>query len=1235
MTTTAVCADLHLNNSNFGRMDKHGLSFRTRDFMAAFEFFVDQCVDVVKPQRVVVLGDVYENPHPPNPVRRFLNKMLKRLSKAGIRVEIVVGNHDSCYFSHALQPVEEANFAGVRIHQPASLLVEDDCAMILLPHTLEVERREATHNMVLGEFAAQNAVAVAKARTDGLPVLAFGHFGVYGVHMNDGVLNHNKEDVSLDELASLDADAIFLGHYHMDQPLDVPGAKAMYVGSLERTTFNDTARAKSFVVVETERGRKPAIRRVEYPGARQMLTVSGNAQQIAEEVDRLKADIPQGGAEPIVKIRFSGTMTEYAAFCKSRKGIRDELASAKHVAFEKDVSDPEREAQAEAVRQKIAGKADVGSADILEIFDEWAKAAVADEADRKAILGVAAGVVSAVDDRDKAARGIMPGRTRIHGVKLQNFQMYGVDRNVVEFDPGSGAFFGRSWGRGEDWSVVRDEASAFLSSLADDDRKLISIIGKIDGDENESNGAGKSSILDAIAWAFYEKIVRDFYDKESSKGSSTMTVVRTVNGTPERECYVEVLFSAGKNLYLIRRERRVQSSGDHTGTCLLWCLYSPEGSSESGSMSGKRGADAEEWMSQLVSMDFDTFSNSVMFGQSDADKFIRGTDKVKKDIFIKILGLAVMDEYLKETRARKLLIDKELASLEAQSQALASNAMTKEQQDEAEAKILLLKAESEDKRRRAEALDASIARLREDPVFAERTALDAEMEVFKATISHRREEAARASKSSNDAIVKETLALTGHHKSLKAATDALSDAKSTQLRYHAEVSSFDEAACQKEIRLGSDAKAAKPKRDAEKAALEDRRNAILAADQRYDGLIFGAKARIDKFRASLAKVGSGTETSCPECESTVSRTHIEAKMAAAEADVATLKAERAEAEKPLAGVKAELAEVNKRLANIQEYSDKGDTASRRLVQYEANKKTLEHAKSRSDEAAARQADVQALVNESSARIASLKADVKRHNDDADADTLASSVKLGELNKRMTGDILPRKQAVEGKIIASEKDAKELVAAAGKCDSEAAATVARLEVSRKTAAKVAGIALDADAKRSDQVRLGVVEGGFGLDGIRVQIIEKYIPLLNVYVGEFMDVLSDKMSATVVTDGKRDGKMEIRIGGSSASSPRQLSKGQFAKLKVAMDLAIGMTSLARNENAPDFVCLDEVFAPVDVAGKKAMFDVIAKLQEYFRMVLVISHDPSVQETIKDVIVVNQINDVSTIEKQAHEH
>jgi ABC-type Mn2+/Zn2+ transport system ATPase subunit len=79
---------------------------------------------------------------------------------------------------------------------------------------------------------------------------------------------------------------------------------------------------------------------------------------------------------------------------------------------------------------------------------------------------------------------------------------------------------------------------------------------------------------------------------------------------------------------------------------------------------------------------------------------------------------------------------------------------------------------------------------------------------------------------------------------------------------------------------------------------------------------------------------------------------------------------------------------------------------------------------------------------------------------------------------------------------------------------------------------------------------------------------------------------------------------------------------------------MMSLVRNENAPDFVCLDEVFAPVDVSGKRAMLDVVKKLQEYFRLVLIISHDPFIQEAISSTIVVNQVNGCSTIEKQAHD-
>lgn len=1237
---TAICADLHLNNSNFGRMDKNGLSFRTKDFMAAFEYFVNQCLSSIKPDRVIILGDVYENPHPPNPVRQFFLEMVRKLSNAGIKVDILVGNHDACYFSHALQPVVGAGFPNVAVHYAVEFQSFDEVAFLYLPHTEQVERRETTHKFLVKEAVATYAQAIANAKTAGIPVVALGHFGVCGAEMNDGVLNRNKDDASLSDLEALGVDAILLGHYHSQNWLPLfnadPEYHGGYVGSLERSTFNDRTGDKGFVLMDTVRGKKPAIEFVKYPMARQMIQVEGTADEIEEAIGKLKDAMPAGGAEPIVKVKFAGTMPEYAEFCKSKKGIRDILAGAKHIAFEKDIDDPDKDAKAESVRQQISKKSDVGSSDILEIFGAYSSACVADESERKAINEMAADIVSAIDDRCRTSKGVMPGRTRIHGVKLHNFQMYGTEKNVVEFDKGSMGFFGGiGMGRKDDWSVIRGDASVFLSSIPEDSRKLISVIGKIDGDEGDSNGAGKSSILDAISWAFYEKIVRDFFDKDSSKGSSIASVVRTIDDKPERECYVEVLFSAGKSLYLIRRERRFTSATKHEGGVHLFCLYSPDGQDDSGSMAGRRGNDAEEFINQLVSMDYDTFSNSVMFGQSDADKFIRGTDKVKKEIFVKILGLTILDEYLKETRARKLLLDKELASLEAQSAALTANSMSQEEMDAAEKKAALIDDNISSLKASISALEAKVKELRSDPVFAEEESLSREVEVLKAAIKRRMEEATNAAKSVSDAAAKEEKNLKALKDKLSNATESLGKAKDRDLILKADIATFNEAACKKDVKYGEEAKKAKPSRDAEKSELLAKKEAIVVAVSKMDGAISSAEARITKLKKSLKTIGDKQDVPCPECENMVSKSHVEEKIKTADAEVAAMRKDREEAARPLAGIQASIAEVDKRLANIEEYSQKGETASRKLVAHESNKAASVVAKKAVDDAAQRQADAANEVSKSEKTLDELKASAKKFSDEASADTAASSAKLAEANAKISGDVASRKAVVEAKIRTAERESKDAFDKVGVDVAEAATIRSKVEVSRKTIAKVAAMATEVAAKTSDQARLAVVEGGFGLDGIRVQIIEKYIPLLNVYIDEFLDVISGKMTMSVITDGKKDGKMELKIKGSSASDPRQLSKGQFARVKIATDLALGMMSLARNENAPDFVCLDEVFAPVDVNGKKSMFDVISKLQEYFRMVIVISHDPMVQETIKDTIVVNMVNDFSTIERQAHEH
>jgi DNA repair exonuclease SbcCD ATPase subunit/DNA repair exonuclease SbcCD nuclease subunit len=1234
-TESAISADLHLNNSNFGKIDKNGLSFRTKDFMKAFGYFVNQCINFIKPKRVLILGDVYENSSPSNPVRKFFLESVRKLSQAGIQVEILVGNHDASYFSHALEPIIGADFPNVTVHYEASFVVYEDCAVIYLPHTEAVERRETTFKLLAREFQIKHSTEIAKAKASRLPIILLGHFGVCGVEMNDGILNHNKDDISLQDLADLEPDAVFLGHYHSSQELAVKGAeRAMYVGSLERSTFNDKSEKKTFVLLQTEKGTKPIVSRIEYPYARPMIQVTGNAQHIQEEIENIKSHMAPGQDEPIVKVKFSGTITEYADFCKSKKDIRTGLSGAKYIAFEKDVSDPDKEAQADSVRDQIAKKGDVGSSDIIEIFSAYVKATAADPEECKAIIETAASVISSVNEKDKKDRGVLPGRTRIHGVKLHNFQLYGTEKNIVEFDQGCSPFFGKIDGKNEDWDSIREQSKEFLATLSDDSRKLISIIGKIEGDLNESNGSGKSSILDSISWAFYEKIVRDFFDKESSKGSSTLSVVRTIDDKPEKECFVEVLFSAGKSLYLIRRERKVSSSGNHSGGCFLYCLYSPE-ASESGSMTGRRGADAEQFINQLVSMDFDTFANSVMFGQSDADKFIRGTDKTKKEIFVKILGLTILDEYLKEARARKSALDKELVSLESQISALSSNMMTKEEVEDAEKRIETLTTEAVEAEKKVAKFTESINSMRADPVFDQERDIKSEVDKYKALVQQRLEEAKRSCKASLESKLAEEKAKVKYLYEASVANAKVNEAEDEVTRLTSLVDSFDEKACQKDIKWCEEAQKMKPTREDEKQKLLDRKQEISVAAAEKQGEMSSLNVSVGKFKKSLVAIGTKEHGVCPECQSSVSKSHIEEKIKAGEEEIKRLVAEKAEIEKPLAEIKTNLDNVNAKLENIALYTTKGANASTKIEENKGNIKALEMAKKSLEDAKSRKNSADSQVTTSSNTIDSHQSSINKANEDANKDNEDFANKIAELNKKMNDVVLPAKSKIENNIADAIAASNEATSLAKTKSSEKAGLEARIDVSKKTAAKVSSYQVDLTKKTAEHSRMSLVENGFGLDGIRVQIIEKYIPLLNVYIGEFMDVISDKMSMTVITDGKRDGKMEIKIKGSSASDPRQLSKGQFAKVKVATDLALGMMSLARNENAPDFVALDEVFAPVDTNGKKAMFDVITKLQEYFRMVLVISHDPIIQETIKDIIVVNMVNDTSTIEKQAFEH
>jgi DNA repair exonuclease SbcCD nuclease subunit len=305
----AITADLHLNNSVYGVTDKDtGLPIRTVDAFKAFEFFVDKAIEM-KVDRVVVVGDIFDNHAPSNSIHFLFNKQVQKLGRAGIQSVMLVGNHDSCESHHAVLPLKGWSKIIKVVDEPV-VEKRDDYTCIYVPHTPSVQKGDET-------FPALVRTVSPDSSELSHPRIFFGHFAVTGALMNDYKESSGRSDVSVGDILSTGADVAFLGHFHKFQKIDAP-IPIYYVGSLERHDMTDSSEDRAFMVYDTVTSE---IDRIPYTGLRPMRKI--NTASYAEAVADIAAEDSWLGS--IVRMDFSGGKLEYAEI-KSRFGdIRKEF----------------------------------------------------------------------------------------------------------------------------------------------------------------------------------------------------------------------------------------------------------------------------------------------------------------------------------------------------------------------------------------------------------------------------------------------------------------------------------------------------------------------------------------------------------------------------------------------------------------------------------------------------------------------------------------------------------------------------------------------------------------------------------------------------------------------------------------------------------------------------------------------------------------------------------------------
>ena len=1209
-------ADTHLNVATYGGIDRDGLSFRSRDFMAALSWAVDKLM-ATPPTQVFLLGDIYNDSHPSNKARRFFKSQVRRLSEAGIAVHILVGNHDAGRTDHAIEPIIESGLENVHVYYSPTVVKTADAAYFIYPHSETVERQEKD----LRSHFLETVAEWQKEDTGKLTKILCAHLPIYGAKDSDGHSHEDQDSVRLDDLALLGADYAFLGDFHAHQKLNLPKTEGYYVGSLERTNFKDLQTPKGFMRLQN------SATFVEYDKTRPLRQVEGGLADLEKAI----AD-PTVSQNSIVKLKFVGNVVESQEFEKRQESIKKDLlaAGARLVLIEKDVRDPQREAQVAQLAKEIQNFDEIGTRDLEDVIESVIKTVVTDDEERRLVRALFHDVAATVGNKRKAS-GIASGTLRLHGMRLHNMFRYGTENNIVEFHRGAADILGNK--RIAQWEkdlLIKRSKELLAEWTSNEEKKMLSITGMTDGDERRSNGAGKSSIPEGLSYALFEKTVHEFAQKEDrEKGKSTLSVVQKIRGVYAPEAFVELLFSVDDTLWLLKRGRKMKKNDKHEAILQLDCLVQSDDYSE-GSHSGHLAGGDEELLSELIGMSYETFCNSSMFGQFDAGQFVTGSHKIRQGIIINVLRLGIIAKYLEEIRERNRAIGHDIENLDIKLAMLETAAKV----DLEGLKALFLKTEST-----LQGLDVEIAQAEQKVQSLRKVADLAVYESAKSELAVRRELVVQKRKERDSAGESLNLQRNTNNSNLVGNRNRRSIIESQSRQFTAAIATlksaiaaFDAVAHAATLAKVQQAKEAHPKRKAQIAEGQQQRLVLERERSEMQGRRNAVESELTSVR-ELLKTES-VEVRCPHCHGVVSKDHLQS-------------------------------EISDGVARIKEWDEKIKTHTDAIAKLNAAGGDLERRMTAILEFMQKESGLVAASKDQEAKVQKLKS-----NEDSLAGLTPELVELqdkiqvqeredarlktayDDLGKQFTPEISALEKRVKesadkcDELEKAAKGSQERVAAAdralgvlrGDKDSQVAesarlkAQIGAVEAAQK---QHGDISKQRDVKVKVKDRLNILDRLCGPDGIQTNIVERYIPLLNSYLQEYLSAVSgNELQAAIVTDGKREGKIDIHVAGECSEEAKDLSGGEGVKFRLALDIALGLLSFARSRNAPDFICLDEVLAPVDRQTKDWVFTMLRKLQDRFRMVLVISHDEALQRQLKSTIVVNKVNGISQIARQYYE-
>ena len=829
-----------------------------------------------------------------------------------------------------------------------------------------------------------------------------------------------------------------------------------------------------------------------------------------------------------------------------------------------------------------------------------------------------------------------------YAIRMFNFLRFGEKNNSIVFDLTAEQKRGLKDGT-TTLDKIYDEVMKNPVQHIEEAKKrglehLLGITGSINGNPDCNNGAGKSSLLEGMCYSRYERIVRKSATNPEKVEKAGLSVVTKIDGEYPKnmtESWVEELFETGGKIYRVKRGRSFTKTQKSSSPLLEFdCL-----GETNISLSSHRSGTTKEALEDVLTMDYDLFVNSQMFGQNDAGKFLTGTDKTKKEMIISLLRLQdVVLSCLEKIREDKSnsnkkvdslkvnieIIDKYFAEkladinknhpldpsdpelLQKMEAYLAENKILSEQLVEDTNKFISnIETEIEVLSKSEEIV--SIEKLKEDgrKTVADRKNKEKEMGERIAEWQNMQSSILKEITRKNEALISIKSKREKTLSSLKAIEQSISTFNLEENR----------------ATLGKCQKAKEVKESYDKSFIEIN-NKILQQEKEkaiLDNNLSVAKADLSKIEATIRKMGSEEKYNCSECKSLVPKEHFIIKKEECLLRIKTYETEIEKINSILKDIKSQHLDINGKLTKINHFINLEQSVIFAHKQFEDNKKKVQEFTdliSDADADALRYANEKADQESQIVKYNERIADVKE-NYSKEINILNEKInKLMADIKEVDSKAAIVRQKIEDKKNIKSNKIKERDLTLGNIGK--ATKDIEFFVHQKHSLNLKKKELTEERTNLDRILL--LEDVFGLDGIQTRIVKKYLPLLNVYIKEFLDVLSDGEIIVKMLINEK-GKVDMAINGATAETYEMLSGGEKMIIRLSVDIGLSLLAFSRTAQKPELICLDEILSPLDNYHVEKVFNILQKLQDKFSRIIIISHKTEIKNRLKNNIIVEK--------------